>query len=78
MTWAWSRSSAFRCNSGIEAVVITSDQFLRRPIVWAELIGKYRATITSGPNFAYSILARASSKAATPMRLMPLIFRRFG
>lgn len=48
----------FPMQLGIEAVVITSDQFLRRPIVWAELIGKYRATITSGPNFAYSILAR--------------------
>lgn len=43
---------------GIEAVVFTSDQFLRRPIVWAELISKHRATVTSGPNFAYSILAR--------------------
>jgi fatty-acyl-CoA synthase len=43
---------------GIEAVVVTSDQFMRRPIVWAELISRYRATITSGPNFAYSILAR--------------------
>ena len=43
---------------GLEAVVVTSDQFMRRPIVWGELISRYRATITSGPNFAYSILAR--------------------
>ena len=43
---------------GLEAVVVTSDQFLRRPIVWAELISRHRATITSGPNFAYSVLAR--------------------
>ncbi len=42
----------------LEAVVITSDQFLRRPIVWAQLISRHRATITSGPNFAYSVLAR--------------------
>jgi len=48
----------FPMQLGIEAVVITSDQFLRRPVVWAELISKHRATITSGPNFAYSILAR--------------------
>lgn len=48
----------FPMQLGVEAVVITSEQFLRRPIVWAELISKYRATITSGPNFAYSILAR--------------------
>ncbi len=53
----------FPMQLGIEAVVVTSDQFLRRPIVWAELISKYRATITSGPNFAYSILARVLERA---------------
>jgi fatty-acyl-CoA synthase len=53
----------FPMQLGIEAVVITSDQFLRRPIVWAELISKHRATITSGPNFAYSILARILERA---------------
>ena len=48
----------FPMQVGLEAVVVTSDQFLRRPIVWAELISRHRATITAGPNFAYSILAR--------------------
>jgi len=43
---------------GLEAVVVTPEQFLRRPITWAELISRHRATITSGPNFAYSVLAR--------------------
>ena len=49
---------------GIESVVVTSDQFLRRPIVWAELISRYRATITSGPNFSYSILARVLERTS--------------
>jgi fatty-acyl-CoA synthase len=53
----------FPMQIGLETVVVTSDQFLRRPIVWAELISKYRATITSGPNFAYSILARVLERA---------------
>ena len=48
---------------GAEAVVVTPDQFLRRPIIWAELITKHRATITSGPNFAYSMLARVLERA---------------
>jgi fatty-acyl-CoA synthase len=48
---------------GAEAVVVTPDQFLRRPIIWAELITKHRATITSGPNFAYSMLARVLEQA---------------
>jgi fatty-acyl-CoA synthase len=48
----------FPMQLGLEAVVVTSDQFLRRPIVWAELISRHRATMTAGPNFAYSVLAR--------------------
>jgi fatty-acyl-CoA synthase len=48
---------------GCEAVVVTPDQFLRRPIIWAELIAKHRATVTSGPNFAYSMLARVLEQA---------------
>jgi fatty-acyl-CoA synthase len=48
---------------GLETVVVTPDQFLRRPIMWAELITRHRATITSGPNFAYSMLARVLERA---------------
>lgn len=48
---------------GLESVVIRTDEFLRRPIVWAELISKFRATITGGPNFAYSVLARVLEHA---------------
>ena len=58
---------AFLClpmQIGSEAVVVTPDQFLRRPIVWAELISRYKATITSGPNFAYTVLARLLQRAA--------------
>jgi fatty-acyl-CoA synthase len=48
---------------GLEVVVLPPEQFLRRPITWAELISRYRATITSGPNFAYSVLARVLQRA---------------
>jgi fatty-acyl-CoA synthase len=48
---------------GIETVVVPPEQFLKRPLVWAELISKHRATITSGPNFAYSVLARVLQRA---------------
>jgi len=53
----------FPMQLGLEAVVVTPDQFLRRPIVWAELIDKHRATLTSGPNFAYAMLARVLERA---------------
>ncbi|OBB94640.1 fatty acyl-AMP ligase [Mycobacterium sp. 852002-40037_SCH5390672] len=43
---------------GCEAVAATPDQFLRRPLMWAELISRHDVTLTYGPNFAYMILAR--------------------
>jgi fatty-acyl-CoA synthase len=52
---------AFLClpmHLGLEAAIIPPDEFLRRPIIWAELISRHRGTITAGPNFAYSVLAR--------------------
>ena len=53
----------FPMQVGVETVVVTADQFLRRPLTWAELISRHRATITSGPNFAYSVLARVLQRA---------------
>ena len=35
---------------GAEVVSITPLDFLRRPLLWAELIGKYRGTVTAAPN----------------------------
>ena len=53
----------FPMQLGIETVVVPPEEFLKRPLVWAELISKHRATITSGPNFAYSVLARVLQRA---------------
>ena len=53
----------FPMQLGIETVVVPPEQFLKRPLVWAELISRHRATITSGPNFAYSVLARVLQRA---------------
>ncbi|MBL1079553.1 fatty acyl-AMP ligase [Nocardia sp. 2] len=43
---------------GAEVVCVTPLDFLMRPMLWAELISKYRGTVTAAPNFAYSLLAR--------------------
>lgn len=43
---------------GAEVVCVTPMDFLARPILWAELIDKYRGTVTAAPNFAYALLAR--------------------
>ncbi|MFD4368367.1 fatty acyl-AMP ligase [Rhodococcus sp. NPDC058521] len=48
---------------GAEVVSITPMDFLRSPLLWAELIGKYRGTVTAAPNFAYSLLARRLRQA---------------
>ncbi|AYF72909.1 long-chain fatty acid--CoA ligase [Nocardia yunnanensis] len=49
---------------GAEVVCVTPLDFLTRPILWAELISKYRGTVTAAPNFAYSLLARRLRAAA--------------
>jgi fatty-acyl-CoA synthase len=46
---------------GIELVKVTPVDFLTGPLLWAELISKYRATITAAPNFAYALLGRRMS-----------------
>lgn len=49
--------------AGAEVVAITPLEFLRAPLLWAELIGKYGGTVTAAPNFAYSLLARRLAQA---------------
>ncbi len=53
----------FPMQLGIETACITPEQFLRRPLAWAELIHTHRANITAGPNFSYSVLARHLQRA---------------
>ncbi|MGV9819562.1 fatty acyl-AMP ligase [Nocardia xishanensis] len=48
---------------GAEVVCVTPLDFLMRPVLWAELIDKYRGTVTAAPNFAYSLLARRLKQA---------------
>ncbi|MFD6517515.1 fatty acyl-AMP ligase [Rhodococcus sp. NPDC060176] len=48
---------------GAEVISITPMDFLRTPVLWAELIGKYGGTVTAAPNFAYSLLARRLGQA---------------
>ncbi|GJF04522.1 fatty acyl-AMP ligase [Pseudonocardia sp. D17] len=49
--------------AGIELVTVTPADFLSRPLLWAELISKYRGSVTAAPNFAYSVLARQLARA---------------
>jgi fatty-acyl-CoA synthase len=44
--------------TGMELVSVTPTDFLSRPLVWAELMSRYNATITTAPNFAWAVLTR--------------------
>jgi fatty-acyl-CoA synthase len=46
---------------GMELVKVTPPDFLSRPTLWAELITKYRGTVTAAPNFAYAVAAKRMS-----------------
>ncbi|MFD4291742.1 fatty acyl-AMP ligase [Rhodococcus sp. NPDC058505] len=48
---------------GAEVVVVTPLDFLHAPLLWADLIGRYRGTVSAAPNFAYSLLARRLEQA---------------
>ena len=43
---------------GLETVKVTPADFLARPLLWPELISRYRGTVTTAPNFAYAITGR--------------------
>ncbi|TNC29538.1 fatty acyl-AMP ligase [Amycolatopsis alkalitolerans] len=47
---------------GVELIKITPVEFLSGPLIWPELISKYRATTTAAPNFAYAIVGRRLAK----------------
>ena len=43
---------------GLELVKTTPVEFLRAPLLWPDLISRYRGTVTAAPNFAYAMAAR--------------------
>ncbi|MET7768405.1 fatty acyl-AMP ligase [Nocardia sp. NPDC005366] len=49
--------------TGLDAVIVTPADFLADPLIWAELITRYRGTITAAPNFAYALWARSLNEA---------------
>lgn len=48
---------------GCETINVTPLDFLQSPLLWVELITKYRGTITSAPDFAWALLARRLRQA---------------
>lgn len=47
---------------GVELVKVTPVEFLSGPLIWPELISKYRGTTTAAPNFAYAIVGRRMTR----------------
>ena len=41
---------------GFHSILFSSVQFIRDPFSWLEVIARYRATLSGGPNFAYQLL----------------------
>jgi fatty-acyl-CoA synthase len=48
---------------GINLVKVTPPDFLRAPLLWMDLISRYRATITAAPNFAYAMVGKRMANA---------------
>jgi acyl-CoA synthetase (AMP-forming)/AMP-acid ligase II len=47
--------------SGSECVLMSPSSFLKRPLLWPQMISKYRAHTSGGPNFAYDFCAQRVS-----------------
>ncbi|MPY78015.1 MAG: AMP-binding protein [Actinophytocola sp.] len=47
---------------GIELVKVTPVEFLGGPLLWPDLISRYRGTVTAAPNFAYAIAGKRLSR----------------
>lgn len=58
--------------TGLELVTVTPLDFLKRPLLWAELISKYGGTVTAAPNFAYAVLGRQLARADRELDLSTL------
>ncbi|AHH94157.1 fatty acyl-AMP ligase [Kutzneria viridogrisea] len=43
---------------GVELVKVSPAEFLGGPLLWFDLISRYRGTVTAAPNFAYAIAGR--------------------
>lgn len=50
-------------HSGASAVCCSPLHFIQRPVLWLEMLHRYRATHTFGPDFAYLLLIRKTSPA---------------
>jgi thioester reductase-like protein len=51
--------------------------FVQRPLMWLELITRYRATASSAPNFAFDLVLRASRAAPDCLAAIDLSSLRF-
>ena len=49
-----------------DLVLIPPTDFLRRPAFWLEMMGKYRATVSVAPQFAYNLCVRKVDPATLP------------
>ena len=51
---------------GMPMVMFPPTDFLRQPDFWLRVIGKYRATLSVAPHFAYNLCVRKADPAALP------------
>ncbi len=59
---------------GLDTVLVTPTDFVRRPLLWPELISRYRGTATAAPNFAYALTARVLARAEEALDLSSMRF----
>jgi acyl-CoA synthetase (AMP-forming)/AMP-acid ligase II len=57
---------------GATCIKLTPQDFLRRPSLWMEAVDRFRATLTGGPNFAFSFASSAVGRTRRTLDLSSL------
>lgn len=53
---------------GVSQIHVSREDILARPLLWFELVQRYRVSLSWAPNFAYALLAAALKHAARDVR----------
>lgn len=52
--------------TGATAILFSPLSFLRKPLLWLDLITRYRGTVMAAPHFGYKLVARRLASVASP------------
>jgi len=69
---------SFAYTPQMKLISFSPADFIKNPILWADTLEKYKATLTGGPNFAYGLLAKRMQKSGRVLKNSRLVRASMG